>query len=93
MTQFNSDNISEFEQQVVGSNGEVMTLKELCAKANLRMDFTNRKALAPYILTLRDSDYLSHASIVFQRRNYEKATKDVLKYINDKLNDNWNLKN
>ncbi len=86
MTTFNSSNISEFEnQRCVDSNGETVTLKELCSKVNLRMLFDHSSYLKPYTLTLIDDDWLSHANIVFQRRNYENATRDVLKYINNKL--------
>ncbi len=89
MTVFNSSNISEFEnQQFVGLEGEVVTLKELCSKANLRMLFDHSEVLKPYTLTLIDDDWVSCANVVFRRRNYENATRDVLKYVNDKLNNN-----
>ncbi len=93
MTVFNSSNISEFEnQQFVGLEGEVVTLKELCSKANLRMLFDHSEVLKPYTLTLIDDDWVSCANVVFRRRNYENATRDVLKYVNDKLNNNsWKV--
>lgn len=89
MTTFNSNNINSFEnQQFIGFEGEFVTLKELCSKANLRMLFDHSGVLKPYTLTLIDDDWVSCANVVFRRRNYENATRDVLKYANDKLSNN-----
>ncbi len=86
MTTFNSNNINSFEnQQFIGFEGEVVTLKELCSKANLRIQFSHSDCSKPYTLTLIDDDWLSHANVVFRRKNYENATRDVLKYINAKF--------
>lgn len=88
MTVFDSSNISGFEnQQFVGFEGEVLTLKELCSKANLRILFNHSRSLGPDTLTLIDND-CDFPNIIFRRRNYENATRDVLRYVNDKLNNN-----
>lgn len=88
MTVFNSSNISAFEnQQFAGFEGEIVTLKELCSKANLKVLFNHSRSLGPDTLTLIDNDR-DCPNIIFRRRNYENATRDVLEYVNYKLNNN-----
>lgn len=86
MTKFSAQNIINFgNQRIASKDGHKMWLIDVCSRNNLRLAFNHKTWLNTYTLTLIDLDQPFDLREIFKSKNFEEATRDVVKYINDKI--------